>query len=326
MADPTYIFALGGATQSGLHLIYMSKDMSKKVFVPVEGQVMYIKFVDENKMVVTDRLGNVKLYGTADESVNLLHKHECGSRCVAVHKKYVATGGLDCIMVSDLTTGNVRKIRVETNDEFVVSLDISPDGTKLASMSNDGSMRTWSLQSLEENKDEDEDEENPLFFTLPVRNSRDERVLFTRDGKKILVSTGGNNVFIYDAEINPHDTTIFDIQPTTCIDYVTPVLSMKITSDNMLITEHKDRNDMCFRTFDMTALKNGHIISTPGRRTLQEWSVTPDGKYIVGQTDQDPVMMWGVASPLISKGKKNYPRFLQGFDCSQTDNPNPFDS
>jgi WD40 repeat protein len=299
----SYIFVIGYAPP--LSIVQMCEEVSHKALLKSDHFVSKAKFLSETEIVTGDREGYIKLNGTYEDRVKILHKHSGPVRCVAVNtmKGLVASGAFDEIIISNINTKEVKKFQMMDEDYFT-SIDISPDGTRLASISGNGAMRIWSLTYVKNQEIEHE----PLYYTSPVKNSNYERVLFTLDGKQVLVSRMTYEVLVFDAESTDCDDHEYEIE------YEYPVHGMELTCKNMLITSHFGINMPFFNIYDMDTERHLGKIDAPGFPTITSWTVTPDGKYIVIKTHTEPFVMIQITAPHTRIVKMNFPSGV--LDCS----------
>ncbi len=85
------------------------------------------------------------------------------------------------------------KVVLRRHNDIVRSISINPDHTKLASGSEDGTVKVWNLNALSA---------QPESFSVPRGNNRDIRsVLFSADGKNIFAGGSEGGIFVWNTAL-----------------------------------------------------------------------------------------------------------------------------
>jgi WD40 repeat protein len=107
-------------------------------------------------------------------------------------RRFVATGSTDGVAVWDLQTGKIISSPAVRDGARVNACVFSPDGTMLATASDDGSARVWDVRSGTARF-------GALRHTLGNEAEAISALAFSRDGKRIATGSDDGSVIVWDA-------------------------------------------------------------------------------------------------------------------------------
>jgi len=163
--------------------------------------------------------------------------------------------------------------RIEGHKSTIKEISLSPDGLKIASASDDKTLKLWNR-------------EGNLIKIFKGHDSRVYSVNFSPDGKKLASAGNDNTVKLWKL-----DGTLIK----TFKDHVSKVLSVKFSPDGKKLASASNDNTVKLWKLDGTLLKtfNGHTA------TVYDVNFSPDGKTIASGSFDNKVKIWDINGKLI---------------------------
>jgi WD40 repeat protein len=309
----------------GTLLVSAGEDQSIRLWDPASGKARGVIYEQANRVraLAFSPDGNLLASASHDQNVRLwqIDNRQCltlfqgyvnqlRSMAVAPDGNSMALGVAEQIYLVDAQTGAVRQ-HLRGHSEWVQSLSFSPDGSRLASASDDHSLRIWHLDG------------NHPPLVLRGHQSWVQAVAFSPDGQTLASCSVDRTIRLW----NPHDGTcrqileghthyiwalaispdgrwlasgsadetirLWDLATGTCRRLLTghtgPVWSLAFTPDSTrLVSGGQDRS------LKLWGVPQGQLEQTLANHTSRVVSVavSPDGHLIASGGDDRSVRIW----------------------------------
>ncbi len=186
------------------------------------------------------------------------------------HTLISAAGG--AIKIWDVASG--REIRtLQSHSEYINSIAISPDGSTVASASNDGLVTLWDVASGRELKS---------FRGVELRDVNS--VVFTSDGRTLVSGDEYESISVWDVATG---------QEIKKIGHERSVKSVSLSPDGLTIASAGD--DGSLKLWDFAS---GREIKTliGHKEEVRSVAFSPDGRTLVSGSKDKKIIIWNVAS------------------------------
>lgn len=181
-------------------------------------------------------------------------------------------GGETAVKLFDVTDGKL--LRSFVGHQYPINaITFSPDGTRLATASLDGTVKIWTVAN------------SGLELTLPGLEMSVETVAFTPNGATVVGGDAGGTIWIWDAKSGAL------LRKYKAHSGSVEVLSIS-PDGKYLISGSQDR------TIKLWSLANGKLLKSSGNQThfILSGAYAPDGKTFVSGSWNKTLQVWDAAT------------------------------
>ncbi|MDX2098977.1 MAG: NB-ARC domain-containing protein [Leptolyngbyaceae cyanobacterium bins.59] len=259
-------------------------DLTKSVFTQTPGDVLFVAFSPDSKLLATGIDNEICLWQVSDSKQLLTCRgHAGGVQTLAFSPdgNLLASGSHDqTIRVWDVSSGQCLKT-LRGHTHRVLSIAFSPEGQRLISGSHDQTIRVWDISPHLRGT------LNLKGDCLKVLQEHTNRVLcvkFCTDGQRLLSASQDGTIRVWDSKTGDCLQVI-----KSSINWM---LALDLSQDGQTLATGSDG-----KSVQLWNLETGHCIRTLPYES-QVWSVafTPDGKSLATASDDQTIRLWDVAT------------------------------
>ncbi|MCZ8199622.1 WD40 repeat domain-containing protein [Microcystis sp. LE19-55.1A] len=195
--------------------------------------------------------------------------------------------------LQELLNRKSERNRLEGHDDFVQSVNFSPDGKTLVSSSGDNTIKLWNVETGQE------------IRTLKGHDRDVISVNFSPDGKTLVSSSGDNTIKLWNVETGQEIRTLKG--------HDRAVWSVNFSPDGKtLVSSSSDK------TIKLWNVETGQEIRTLKGHDRAVWSVnfSPDGKTLVSGSWDSTIKLWNVETGKEIRTLKGHDNFVQSVNFS----------